>query len=69
MVSEKETQSERATFGREVKELLCVPQGNIDRLRHQIKKIINLNLRTHCNMVIPYTWQDVVQQTLEIYTR
>ena len=44
-------------------------RGDVDRLRHQIKKIINLNLCTHCNMVIPYTWQDVVQQTLEIYTR
>ena len=44
-------------------------RGDIDRLRHQIKKVIGLNLRTHYNMVIPYTWQDVVQQTLEIYTR
>lgn len=44
-------------------------RGDVDRLRHQIKKIINLNLCTHCNMVIPYTWQDVVRQTLEIYTR
>lgn len=44
-------------------------RGDVDRLRHQIKKIINLNLKTHENMVIPYTWDDVVNQTLEIYKR
>ena len=44
-------------------------RGDVDRLRHQIKKIINLNLTTHNNMVIPYTWDDVVTQTLEIYKR
>lgn len=44
-------------------------RGDVDRLRHQIKKIINLNLQTHTNMVIPYTWDDVVNQTMEIYKR
>ena len=44
-------------------------RGNVDRLRHQIKKIINLNLKTHTNMIVPYTWDDVVQQTIEIYKR
>ena len=44
-------------------------RGDVDRLRHQIKKIINLNLTTHNNMVIPYTWDDVVDQTIEIYKR
>lgn len=44
-------------------------RGDVDRLRHQLKKIINLNLKTHSNMVIPYTWQEVTAQTLEIYTR
>ncbi len=42
-------------------------RGDVDRLRHQIKKIINLHLKTHENMVIPYTWDDVVNQTLELY--
>ncbi len=41
--------------------------GDVDRLRHQIKKIINLNLTTHENMVVPYSWDDVVEQTIEIY--
>jgi len=44
-------------------------RGDVDRLRHQIKKIINLNLTTHENMVIPYTWDEVVKQTKEIYER
>ena len=44
-------------------------RGDVDRLRHQLKKLLNLNLRTHSNMVIPYTWQEVVRQTLELYTR
>lgn len=44
-------------------------RGNVDRLRHQIKKLINLNLNTHTNMIVPYTWDEVVQQTLEIYER
>lgn len=44
-------------------------RGDVDRLRHQLKKIINLNLTTHSNMIIPYTWDEVVDQTLEIYKR
>lgn len=44
-------------------------RGDVDRLRHQIKKIINLNLTTHENMVLPYDWDDVVEKTLEIYKR
>lgn len=44
-------------------------RGDVNRLRHQIKKLIGLNLTTHNNMVIPYTWQDVVAQTIEIYKR
>ena len=44
-------------------------RGNVDRLRHQIKKLINLNLNTHTNMIVPYSWDEVVQQTLEIYER
>ncbi len=42
-------------------------RGNVDRLRHQLKKIIKLNITTHENMIIPYTWDDVVRQTLELY--
>lgn len=42
-------------------------RGDVDRLRHQIKKIINLNLLTHENKVIPYTWDEVVEKTLERY--
>lgn len=44
-------------------------RGDVNRLRHQIKKLIGLNLTTHNNMVIPYTWQDVVAQTIDIYKR
>lgn len=44
-------------------------QGDVDRLRHQIKKIIKLNLQTHENMIIPYTWDEVVEQTLDVYGR
>ncbi len=44
-------------------------RGDVDRLRHQIKKIINLHLKSHESMVIPYTWDDVVNQTLAIYKR
>lgn len=44
-------------------------RGDIDRLRHQLKKIIKLNLQTHENMIIPYNWDEIVKQTLEIYKR
>lgn len=44
-------------------------RGSVDRLRHQIKKIIGLNLQTHDNAVIPYDWDDVVDQTMKIYRR
>ena len=44
-------------------------RGDVDRLRHQIKKLIKLNLTTHENMIIPYTWDEVVDKTLEIYMR
>lgn len=41
--------------------------GNVDRLRHQIKKLIKLNLQTHENMFVPYTWDEVVRETLNLY--
>ena len=41
--------------------------GNVDRLRHQIKKIINLNLVTHENIKLPYTWDEVTQKTINVY--
>lgn len=44
-------------------------RGNVDRLRHQIKKIIKLNLQTHENMIIPFNWDDVVEQTIDLYKR
>ena len=44
-------------------------RGDVDRLRHQLKKIIKLNVQTHENMVVPYTWDNVVNQTLDIYRR
>ena len=44
-------------------------RGDIDRLRHQIKKIIKLNLTTHENMIIPYSWDEVVDKTIELYMR
>jgi glycosyltransferase involved in cell wall biosynthesis len=41
--------------------------GNVDRLRHQIKKIIRLNVQTHENMILPATWDEVTKKTLGIY--
>ncbi len=41
--------------------------GNVDRLRHQLKKIIKLNLTTHENMIQPYSWEEVVEKTLKLY--
>lgn len=43
--------------------------SNVDCLRHQIKKIINLNLVTHEQTYTPYSWDDVVNKTIEIYQR
>ena len=43
-------------------------RGDVNRLRHQIKKIIGQDV-SHCSAVIPYTWQEVVRRTLEIYVR
>lgn len=43
--------------------------GNVDRLRHQIKKIINLNIKSHENMIQVYTWEDVVKKTLDLYSK
>lgn len=42
-------------------------QGNIDRLRHQIKKILNLHVQTHENMIMPYSWDEVTEKTLALY--
>ncbi len=44
-------------------------RGNVDRLRHQLKKIIKMNINSHENSVIPFTWDEVVDQTLEVYKR
>lgn len=44
-------------------------QGFVDRLRHQLKKIIAMNLTTHADSYIPFTWDDVVDQTLHLYQR
>ena len=43
-------------------------RGDVNRLRHQIKKIIGQDV-SHRSAVIPYTWQEVVRRTLEIYVR
>lgn len=43
-------------------------RGDVNRLRHQIKKIIGRDV-SHRSAVIPYTWQEVVRRTLEIYVR
>lgn len=52
-----------------VEDCFVFRRGDVDRLRHQIKKILNLNLTTHVNSVVPYTWDEVTDQTLEIYRR
>ena len=44
-------------------------KGDVDRLRHQIKKIINLNLKTHENTVSLYDWDSVVEQTINLYQK
>ena len=41
--------------------------GNVDRLRHQIKKIIKLNVQTHENIQLPFNWDDVTNNTLRLY--
>ncbi|MBO5526076.1 MAG: glycosyltransferase family 4 protein [Clostridia bacterium] len=43
--------------------------GNTDDLYEQIEKILRLNLSTHVNSVVSYTWQEVTEQTLETYKR
>lgn len=43
--------------------------GNVDRLRHQIKKIINLNLKTHENIKLPYNFEEVTKMTEEVYKK
>ncbi len=42
-------------------------RGNVDRLRHQIKKILNLHVQTHENMVMPHSWDEVTEKTLALY--
>lgn len=44
-------------------------RGDVDRLRHQLKKIIRMNINSHENAIIPFTWDEVVEQTLDIYKR
>ena len=44
-------------------------KGDVDRLRHQLKKIINLNINSHTDSIISYTWDEVVNRTLKIYRR
>lgn len=41
--------------------------GNVDRLRHQIKKIIRLNIQTHENILMPFNWDKVTEETLKLY--
>ncbi len=43
--------------------------GDVDNLRHQIKKIIRLNIKTHENVIQPYSWNEVVERTMELYKR
>ena len=45
------------------------PAGNVDRLRHQIKKILKLNIQTHENIKLPFNWDEVTNETLEVYKR
>lgn len=49
------------------KECYVFKHGDVDSLSQQLKKIIRLNLNTHKNMIVPYTWDNVVNQTLELY--
>lgn len=44
-------------------------RGNIDRLRHQLKKIIRLQVQTHENMSMPHSWDEVTEKTLQLYER
>lgn len=43
--------------------------GDVDDLSRRLKTILDLNLTTHKNITIPYTWQEVTERTLEIYQR
>lgn len=44
-------------------------KGNVKSLEEQLIKIINLNIKTHKTSVVPYTWDDVVCQTIDLYGR
>ena len=43
--------------------------SDVNDLKDKLEKIINLNLETHKNQVIPYTWDMVVEKTLKEYKR
>lgn len=43
--------------------------GNVDELKHQIEKIIKLNIDSHTNMLQVYTWEEVVDKTLNLYNK
>lgn len=43
--------------------------GNVEDLKKQMKMILDKNPRTHTNNVIPFTWDDIVNKTLELYKR
>ncbi len=44
-------------------------KGNVEDLTNQLRKIIESNIVSHQGMVIPYTWDEVVSETLETYKR
>jgi glycosyltransferase involved in cell wall biosynthesis len=44
-------------------------KGNIDDLIEKLKEIISKNLQTHTGATICHTWQEVTEQTLEVYRR
>lgn len=43
--------------------------SDVNDLKDKLSEIINLNLETHKNQVIPYTWDRVVEETLKEYKR
>lgn len=44
-------------------------KGNIDCLKEQLKKIISLDVKSHNNPIIQFTWTMVVDETLKVYRR
>jgi len=44
-------------------------KSNVESLKEQLNKALEANLDTHKTIVMPYDWDEVVDQTLELYSK